>query len=203
MRKLLRLAIWVAVFSISAWWLSAGAVVIEGTTPSGKFKTVGLDEQGNFKVAVGTGTPYHVITDTGSVITTVVNPVEVKGNLAAVAVPVTGPGGGPVPTSTTFSGTVVVAASTSTSVTSAQVSIGIVAFTILSADATRKQSVLCNNDPNGLTVWIGDSGVTTATGIGLGAGGCMSPDVPTSYIGTLFGISSAATTGKIERISFH
>lgn len=177
---------------------SAQAIVIEGNTPSGQFKAVGLDNQGRFNVNIATGSAYRVITDTGSVITTIQNPVEVKGNALAVPVPVSGAGGGPVPVSGAFS----VSASTVATPVTAQVNHTAVAGVKLPSDPQRKQSIICNNDPS-LTVWLGAAGVNTTTGIPLAAGGCMSPDVPASFIGDLYGISTmTALTGTISYIYF-
>jgi len=177
---------------------TAQAIVIEGTTPNGQFKAVGLDNQGRFNVNIATGSAYRVITDTGSVITTIQNPVEVKGNASAVPVPVSGAGGGPLAVSGAFS----VAASTVGTVVTAQVNHTALASIKLPSDAARKQSVICNNDPS-LTVWLGAAGVATNTGIPLVAGACMSPDVPSSFIGDLYGISTmTALTGTISYIYF-
>jgi len=173
------------------------AVIIEGTTPQGTFRAVGLDAQGHFLVASSTsGVPTHVITDTGSVVA-IPGVVRVEGAVSATPLPVTGPAGGPVAVTGSFQAS----ASTAGIVNSAQVAIGSTAFPILAADVTRKQSIVCNGDES-LTVWLGPAGVTIGTGIALGAGGCMTPDVPASFTGALFGISSATTSGKVGVMTF-
>lgn len=176
----------------------AQAVVIEGTTPSGQFKAVGLDSTGALRVGISTGVAYHVITDTGSVVN-ILGSVEVKGNLAAVPVPVTGAGGAPVAVSGTFTA---ISVSTSGTVVSSQINASAIGFTVLAAASTRKQSIVCNIDSTGHTIWLGPSGVTTSNGIPLAAGACMSPDVPTSFVGLLSGISTAPVTGAISTLEF-
>lgn len=173
----------------------ASAVVIEGTTPSGKFKTVGLDENGNFRVATATSSIQIVITATGSVTSipggvsinnTALVPAIVQGSVTGVPLPVTG--------------NFTVSVATAGVVTASQVPVAPTAleFTILATASTRKQSIVCNNDSS-LTVWLGPVGVTTATGIPLAAGACMAPDVPASFVGQMNGISS--TTFNASAVS--
>lgn len=203
-KMMLRLAMYPLVLGLSFMYMgSVQAVVIEGTTPSGKFKTVGLDNEGHLLVAIGTGTVVsHVITDTGSVTNaTIVGSVEVKGNSTAVPVPVSGALGGPINVTGSVTGTFSAAASTAATVTTSQPSFGPGESTALAADPLRKQSVICNNDPS-VTAYLGPAGVTTGSGMALGAGGCMSPDVPASFTGQINAISTAATTGKLGVMEF-
>jgi hypothetical protein len=147
---------------------TARAIVIEGTTPAGKFIAVGLDANGNFKVTSASSTS-HVIVDAGT--TTV-----------------TGPGGGPV----IIVGAVGVVLSSAAVPVTAQTSFsGGSAVVVYPAFAGTRQGNLCNTDPSS-TVWLGGAAVTTASGIPLLAGGCMSPDVPSVYQGAIYGISTAA-----------
>lgn len=201
MRKLFKALMYPLVLGAAYCYLStAWAVVIEGTTPQGQFKTVGLDSQGRFQVNISSGVAYRVITDTGSV-TNITNTVTVKGSSPNGLVIQGDPGGIPVPVTGALSGTISVTASTAAAITSSQPNIVTTPFTILGVDPNRKQSIVCNNDP-ALTVWLGNASVATTTGIPLGAGGCMSPDVPASFTGALFGISSATTSGNMGVIEF-
>lgn len=177
--------------------IPAKATTIEGFTPSGNFQTVGVSDLGALFVTIVSTTPQHVVTDTGSVITSILDPVTVIGTPSSSPIPVYGPGGGPV----AVSGSLVVHPSSATTQTNGQVSIGVTPFTILASNPSRVQSIICNQDPS-LTVWVGDASVSKNTGIALGAGGCMSPDGPASFSGALFGISSTTTTGKVGKIEF-
>jgi hypothetical protein len=178
--------------------MPAMAVVIEGTTPSGKFKTAGLDEQGNFRVAVGSGTPQHIIVDS-SVPVYAVNPF-----------PVTGIGGTPVimqgsiagtPIPVTVNGTFAVTASTAINTTSSQGSVNGASTLIYPADPLRKQGCVCNNGTDSQNLWVGPSGVTTASGVKLTVGSCLCPDTPSSYTGSLYGAST--TTVQTSYIYFY
>lgn len=187
--KILALAASAVVLAVSVW-----AVVIEGTTPNGQFKAVGLDANGNFRVAVGTGTATHVVVD--STVTVAPAPgsswVTVgSSNPLATPLVVSGIGGGPV----TVSGSFTSYPSTAASVSTGQVAVP--AFpanaTILASNPSRKQATVCNIS-TGLTIWLGNGAVTTVTGIPLTAGSCMSPDTPSAFVGTLVGTSTGAAT---------
>jgi len=198
MKKLLgHLCAWLLVGSACLYAVNSQAIVIEGTTPQGTFKAVGLDSSAAFRVAVSTGISYHVITDTGSH-TTVDNIVEIKGGAANTPVPVSGAGGGAIAVTGSFTATT----STAGIVVAAHFNIATGGVSVLAIDATRKQSIICNNDPSGLTAWLGPSGVSTANGIPLAAGACMSPDVPSSFVGELVAVGTAAATGSISVIYF-
>lgn len=173
----------------------AQATTIEGYTPQGNFQTVYVSDTGRLFVDIDSSTPQHVIVDAGTM-THITDPVQVFG-VSGGPVAVSGPSGSPIQVSGTF----VASASTSSTVSSSQIGITATPFAILAIDVTRKQSILCNQDPT-LTVWIGGATVAANNGIALGAGGCMSPDVPTSFTGALFGISSTTTTGKIGKLEF-
>lgn len=163
----------------------AKATTIEGFTPSGNFQTVGVSDLGALYVNIVSTTPQHVITDTGSY-TSIQGAVAVYGDDALQPVSVTGAFGAPVEVTGSF----VATAGTAAVVVSGQISVTSGGIDVLAQDFTRKQSIICNNDP-GATIWLGPFGTTTATGIPLGAGGCMSPDVPASFVGRLVGRSSS------------
>jgi len=156
---------------------SAGAVVIEGTTPSGKFKTVGLSETGRFLVETSTGLATHVIVDSGT--------ITANQGLAGV---------NPWPVTTSIGVALTVKASTSSVTFSNQFVTGTGATTCYPADALRKQGVLCNSHES-VNIIIGPPGVTLLNGAILAPGSCYSPDTPAAYVGALGCISSATASG--------
>ncbi len=158
----------------------AGAVTIEGYTPSGNFQTVYVGDDGRLFVSIDSTTPQHVIVDGGT--------ITVK-NILSEPVQVTGLSGGPVSVTGNFTAT----ASTATTSVSGQTNVGNVAAIVYPADNLRKQGVLCNNDLSGLTLWVGPGSVTTGNGLVLFSGACMSPDVPSSFIGSVYAVSSGPT----------
>lgn len=152
----------------------AGAVVIEGTTPSGKFKTVGLSEAGRFLVETSTGLAQHVIVDSGTITAY--------------------QGGAPWSVNTAVGVAVAVKASTSAVTTSAQFIVGVGGSTCYPAAPNRKQGVLCNSSES-INIYIGPVGVTTGSGAILGPGSCYSPDVPAAMVGALGCISTSTASG--------
>lgn len=150
---------------------TAYAVVIEGTTPSGKFKTVGLDESGKFQVSVSSGVAQHVVVDSGTV---------------------TSYQGGQWNVTTTAGTSVTVSASTSSLAVSGQFVAPLASC--YPADAARRQGLICNSDA-GADIYIGPPGVGTGTGAILSAGSCLSPDVPSSFVGQLDCTSTAPAHG--------
>jgi hypothetical protein len=149
---------------------TAWATTIEGFTPEGNFQTVGVSDAGALFVDILSTTPQHVITDIGSqvYVSSVGGTVAVTGVLGTTA-------------------------STSTLSISAQVAVPGGDTIVYPADTTRKQGSLCNTSP-AATLFIGPTGVTTTTGIPLPAGSCLSPDVPSSFIGALHAASTGAAT---------
>lgn len=167
MKKLLA-----AVF-LMALALRAGAVVIEGTTPSGKFKAVGLTEDGRFKVETSTGVAQHVIVDSGTI-------TAFQGGTWAV-------------TTAAGSAGITVTASTSTAQQFNQGMTGVGPSIIYPADPQRRQGVICNSTPpsvGDIIIYFGDAGVGTGTGGILTPGSCFSPDVPSSFVGAIHGVST-------------
>jgi len=156
---------------------SAGAVVIEGTTPSGKFKTVGLSEAGRFLVETSTGLAQHVVVDSGTITAN-------QGAAGSQAWNVT----------TAVGVAVTVKASTSAVTFTSQFVVGAAAATCYPADTLRKQGVICNSDLTN-NIFIGAAGVSTANGAILGPGSCYSPDVPAAYVGSLACISTGTASG--------
>lgn len=168
----------------------ANATTIEGFTPSGNFQTVGVSDAGALFVNILSTTPQHVITDTGSYITGIVNPVQVYGVAGApVAV-----------TFSTNSASFTVNAASATTPAVLRTNHATSQFALLSTNAARKQSIICNTD-TGIILYYGPTGVTTATGAFLPPLACLSPDVPASFTGALFGISSAASTGNLISVT--
>ena len=152
----------------------AGAVVIEGTTPSGKFKTVGLSEQGRFLVETASGTAQHVIVDSGTITANQgTTPWQVT---TAVGVAVT------------------VKASTSSVTSNAQFVVGLAESNCYPSSANRKQGVICNSGDS-TNIYIGAPGVAVGNGAILTPGSCYSPDVPAAYVGPLNCVSTAAASG--------
>lgn len=145
------------------------AVVIEGTTPSGKFKTVGLSETGRFLVETATGSLQHVVVDSGTI-------TSFQGGVWNVG--------------TTVGVALEVKASTISLTITGSGSVGLGGGLIYPADPIRAQGVVCNTDPN-LDMRIGAMGSTLMR---LPAGSCYSPDVPSSFVGDLYGSSTGAAT---------
>ena len=158
------------------YMVPAQAVVIEGVTPSGKFKSVFVTEAGRLPVETSTGAVQHVIVDSGSITAY--------------------QGAAPWAVTTGVGVSVTVSASTSSVTVNNQVSVTGAASVCYPADATRKQGVFCNSEPTGgVNIYIGAAGVTTANGAILMPGDCYSPDNPTVYIGALNCISTATASG--------
>lgn len=146
------------------------ANTIEGFTPSGKFKTVGVSEAGRFFVDTATGIAQHVIVDTGTVTAT-----QAAGQVYNVA--------------TSVGVAVTVVPSTSTVVVSAAGVATAVPSIVYPADANRTQGVLCNTDPSG-NILVGN-GVSQSQV--LFPGSCLSPDVPSAFTGSITGVSTSAS----------
>ncbi|MDE1822337.1 MAG: hypothetical protein KGI98_15980 [Euryarchaeota archaeon] len=157
----------------------ARAVEIEGVDPSGVLRTVGVTSTGRFQVDTSTGLSQHVVVDSGT--------ISVQ-NVPGSPLIVTTTGGG--------AGGFTVTASTVGVTLTGQTSVTNVAAVIYPADTARVQGVVCNDDPNGLYMWIGGAGVTSATGKLVMAGSCFSPDVPSSFIGALYGVSTAPVSSS-------
>jgi len=152
----------------------ANAVIIEGVTPSGKFKSVFVTEAGRLPVETTTGTAQHVIVDSGTI--TAFQGTKPWAVSTAVGVAVT------------------VKSSTSSVVATSQFAVTGVASNCYPTDALRSQGVVCNADAN-INIYIGDGGVGVGSGAILQPGSCLSPDVPSSFIGSLFCISTAPVSG--------
>ena len=202
------LAVTVSAYIVWGGWL-AWATSIEGVTPSGYMRTVGVSEDGQLSI-------------TGAVIisTSATTVITVQGTSPAgtpVTVSLTGPitstqgtypwsvvlatpiASIPVITTQTFTTT---AGNISTTLT-LQVSVAAGGpVLVYPADAARKQGAICN-DTDGeavgyLNVWLGDATVTTGTGKLLKTGQCYSPDSPASMVGAIYAASTAtATVGYI------
>ena len=154
----------------------ARAVTIEGNTPSGKFKTVFVTEQGRLPVEIDSTTIQHVIVDTGTA--TVFQGGTWTVNLAG-----------------TLGGGLTVIASTCATTVAHSVTVSSSAAVICyPADANRKQGVLCN-DEDSIDVFIGPAGSEYKL---LPAGACYSPDTPSSFTGQLSCASTA--TAKTDYI---
>lgn len=153
---------------------SAGAVSIDGVTPSGKFKTVGVSEAGRFLVDTSSGLAQHVVVDSGTVTAF--------------------QGGAPWSVNTAVGVAVTVKASTSAVTSSAQFIVSPVGTTCYPANANRKQGVLCNSSDSA-NIYVGAPGVGVGNGAILTPGSCYSPDVPAAYVGALGCISTATASG--------
>jgi hypothetical protein len=174
MRTFLRLLAYPVVFGLAFLYLgTAQAVVIEGVTPSGKFKSVFVTEAGRLPIEVSTGSVSHVIVDSGTI---------------------TSYQGGTWNVGTAVGVSVTVNASTSATTVNSQVSVTAIQSTCYPADPLRKQGVFCNASDS-INIYIGAVGVTPLSGAILGPGSCYSPDVPTAYIGSLTCVSTAPVTG--------
>ena len=166
----------------------AGAVIIEGVTPSGKFKSVYVTEAGRLPVETTTGAAQHVIVDSGTV-------SAFQGGGWTVDAKQSGTWN--LSLTNTGSTGLVVTASTVATVASGQFNfIFGVPQQVLTSNAARTQSVFCNTG-TGATLWVGGSGVSTSNGMPIVPGSCFSPDVPASFIGTLWAISTAPASGAV------
>lgn len=153
----------------------AHAVIIEGFTQSGDFRTVQVSDDGRLLVATSTGVAQAVFFTSTQPVNAIQQGTWTVGLSSGITIAV---------------GTeVTVVASTAATGTQAQVSCTNVAAVILPAAATRKQAILCNQDGSS-NCWVGNSGVTAGNGLLMGPGSCFSPDGPSSYVGSIFGISS-------------
>lgn len=173
-------ALWL-IFLLGLFTGQAEGVVIEGVTPSGKFKTVFVTEAGRFPVDLSTGTVTHVIVDSGFI--TVTQATGTIFNVKTV-------GGVPI----------TVTAATATVTVNDQFDTFNVPIAVLPADTDRKQGIVCNNadlsaDPS-ILMYLGDSGVNDTNGVPLFPGSCYSPDVPASFTGDLFGFSTSPAHGS-------
>jgi hypothetical protein len=183
LKKIARLAAQTAmtVLMLAVAYHLAPATVIEGYTPSGNFKSVGVTEDGQLQVQNSTSVAVHVTVDTGAI---------------TITLP-TGPGGSPIPlvVTTPAGQQVEVKASTVATVTNACGSSNASASLAYPSDINRTQGVLCNEDTFNY-IWLGGSGVTVGppadvgNGLALPPGGCLSPDMPASFVGQLFVIST-------------
>jgi len=155
--------------------VQAGAVVIEGNTPSGKFKTVGVTEDGRFMVMTATGVAQHVVVDTGAI-------TAYQGGTWTVTTAIGG------------TGLTVTASTISATVTNQGTTTGVESV-IYPADSNRKQGVFCNStEPSvsgDIIIYFGATGIGTGTAAKLKPGDCYSPDQPSSFTGSLVGISTA------------
>jgi len=163
--------------------IRAGAVMIEGVTPTGELQTVGLDSSGRFQVATASGNVQHVIVDGGTV-TVKTDPLD------SLNVNITG---GSVSVVSTTPINVVFSTSASSCV-SLVTNGGTLNGTsvIYPADPARKQGIICNTSNyslGALEIRIGDS-----SGPILLPYGCFSPDGPGSFIGSLVGVSTTAVS---------
>jgi len=175
MKTLLRLLMYPLVLGAALLYMgTAEAVVIEGVTPSGKFKSVFVTEAGRLPIEVSTGAAQHVIVDTGTV--TVYQ------------------GGGVWNIATTAGVAITVQASTSSVSQNAQFATSGISSLCYPADPARKQGVICNSDAS-VNIYIGGSPVTTANGAILTPGSCYSPDGPSAFVGSLACISTAPASG--------
>jgi len=175
MKTLLRLLMYPLVIGAAFLYLgTAEAVVIEGVTPSGKFKSVFVTEDGRLPIEVSTGAAQHVIVDSGTVTAF--------------------QGAAPWSVTTTAGVTVTVAASTSSLTVNDQFTTSGASSICYPTDATRKQGVICNSSES-VNIYIGASPVTVGGGAILTPGSCYSPDGPSAYVGSLGCISTATASG--------
>ncbi len=177
MRKLLALLSTAAVLMLGVAGHFARANTIEGYTTAGNFQTVFVTPDGRLEVSIGSTTPQHVTIDGGTV-TFVATIGSVMGPISVV-------------TSTGGPGLTVTASTTSTQVSGTVTLLANTAAIIYPADVNRRQGFFCNDDLTGLVMHFGDASVTNSTEKFLPAG-CVSPDVPGTYTGVIYGISTAA-----------
>jgi hypothetical protein len=184
MRKNLALFLTACVMALGVVSQFAHATTIEGFTPEGNFQTVGVNDQGALYVTLVSTTPQHVVTDTGSFITTIQNPVQV-----------TGVGGGSVAVfgAFTLTGSTITATQPLTTVpTAAQVVVNGTPAIVYPADAARVNGNFCNLSST-VTIWLGGSGVAPGTGAPLFPLACGSADVPGSFTGNLYGVTTGVS----------
>lgn len=162
--------------------IRVGAVIIEGFTTTGQFLSVQVSADGRLLVSNDPGLAQAVF----FVSSQPVNAFQAGSWTVDISTPIT----------ISASSIVNVKLSTASNLSSAQITVNTSAQ-ILSADATRTQSIVCNESL--ASSWIGPLGVTTANGVLLGPGACFSPDTPASFTGDLYAVStSPVIVSKIE-----
>jgi hypothetical protein len=92
--------------------------------------------------------------------------------------------------------------SQSSSTSSGVKNMALTPFLIMPVRFNRNQVIVCNNDA-GINLWVGPASVALGAGFLMTPGSCLSPDVPTSFVGALYGISSATALGTVSWISFY
>lgn len=163
---------------------AARAVIIEGFTDTGQFVSVQVSADGRLLVSQTTGVAQAVFFLSSQ-------PV----NAYQATTPWVVEQAVPIEISTaSISNLAVVSLATSTTLTPFVKSVGSgISTLIFSADTTRRGSLLCNTDAF-LNAWIGQSGVTPATGKLIPPGTCFSPDNPAVFQGALYAVSTHTLT---------
>ncbi len=179
-RKGVAIASTLAILALTGLALVAKATTVEGYTPAGNFQTVFVSATGRLYVEQSSGVLTHVVVDSGT--------IDV-GNTVAV----TGPASAPVAVSGNLTATV--SASTGATITTGQFNLNPVAIQVFAASTVRQQSLLCNNDAV-MNAFVGPSGVSVNNGLQLPPGTCFSPDVPSSFQGALFVVSTGIGGGN-------
>jgi len=160
--------------------------IIQGQTPGGGFQSVGVSTQGYLFVTVSTG-----LATTVSIIQSVPY---------AVYLATTPPSGGatlnPVSiiSAPELTGTFTTHPSTASTISTGQFSIDTTPEEICPTNTNRLRSRVCNSDP-GAIIFIGNSGVTAATGSPLFPHTCDTVDNPEIFQGGIFAVSSATLPG--------
>lgn len=172
---------------------------IEGFDPNGNFKTVGvsasghllIDQNGNIsQFVVWSGSPTVTAIQGTSPWIVGFNAVGQPVNATQVTSPwVVGFGGVAQPVTNT--------AATYATVTTAQQTCNSSDAQLIAASASTKATMICNNDLSN-NVWLGPSGITTATGHLLRPGACFTPDGPLIFQGRVDCITTNPQTAVVS-----
>ena len=157
------------------------AVIIEGFTESGTFRSVLVSPDGRMLIAASTGVAQAVFFTSSQPVTASqgTTPWIVSQNSPVVL----------------DQASVI---STAATLTVTNFTVNAVAVEVLSIDLTRKSSLVCNDST--LSAFFDFTvAVTTPTGKFLPPGACFSPDSPISYVGPLFiNTTTSVKIGVIE-----
>ncbi len=197
------------------------AVIIEGFTESGNFRSVLVSDDGRMLIAASTGVSQAVFFISSQPVNSfqATTPWIVAFNSTQPVEAFQGTDPWFVqfissPAVTSFQGTdpwivqqagpitldEVSQVSTAATLSNTNFTVNAVAVEVLAADQTRKSSLVCNDST--LSAFFGFTvGVTTANGKFLPPGACYSPDNPIAYVGALWINTTAAVKIGIVEIT--
>lgn len=167
--------------------------VIEGFTPSGAFKTVGLSSAGHLLVDQNAGLSQIVVWVGSPTVTAIQGTSPWIVGFGGTAQPVNFNGvGQPVNATQTTSPWLTQAKAYTTPVTG-QVTCGAAQVSVYSASANNLGSIICN-DSLTTDIFVGPTGLSASTGHAIHAQQCFSPDsAGGTFQGQVFCITASAS----------